>query len=1313
MPVFILFISLFLSVQIYPSFASVEIISEDAGGVTIKYKPELEQIRHIRAKGFDTFLPAIKNARANEGNDGDPFHLVVSENITIPDGSSYTVRQIGLAEYNVLSNVMTPRPSFTDDTRSAREYVLGDDYFEFKEIPDYNIEYAGIAKDKHVLRIEFTAAKFDALSGDILMPKEIMLRIDFAQNNNSKLTKQKNKFNKNALQSSVSKENWVKIKIKKDGVYSVSKSDLSALGVEIPTNKLSTIKLYGAGGKPLPEIFSVVDGEINYSANHPKEQEIILRKKSDGTLENIIFFGAGTRGFEYDEKKSDFKKFNNYYSFDNYYMMTWDGDDGIRAVESEFSGEITEKPSTYTHRILHEDELENPYALGGGRQYFGEAFSNKAYTNMLHELDRFGQIKYKFVVAHKYTENANFSIQENGSSLLSEIMPGLGSGDYSVARRKSMEIVINSNRISNDNRSRLDFEYISPGILPGYLDFFEIHYPRSFTAIENELDFFSDAELSGGVQFSVGGFDTKEKFAFDISERSSPKLLKNYASDKDKIIIKKNIESVSEFFLTASLQSPSGIEKVEIADLINDFAPSDVIVITHKELLPSAKKYIEYRSKNSNLKFKLVTTEEIYNEFASGLPDITAIRNYIAHLMQNLETQPSHVVLWGDGHSDYRNIAIKQNNFVPPYLTLDDITLLEETRSSSYDDYFAMVVGNDLIVDLAVGRIPVENNEEGFWYVEKLDHYENNSSTDGWRVNISLLADDGISTKSNTETIHTRQSEDIANIYLPKDVQTDKIYLVEYPTEYSSSGRRKPEANLDLLKTVREDGALLMNWAGHGNPNQWAHEKLFEKDIMLPKFSNLDKLLFITAATCEFGRFDKSGGKTAAGELLFSKIGGAIALMAATRLVWASSNGDFTQQFYSDLFERKADGSLKTIGETLYKTKQTNYNTNDQKFLLLGDPLLVLNIPEQIVSIDEINNIITKDNEISLQGLTKIEVQGRILKKDSSVNTDFNGKLFLTIYDGDRDYKVTERGATFSFSKYGGLLGKLPTEVKNGIFNVDLTLPKDIAYSDNFGRMFAYAVSDDKQNYARGNFSTFKVSGIDENAVSDGRGPAIDIFVDSRKFLPGDLVSVNPMLIVDLRDPEGINSTGYGIGHRIEAWINNSQESIDLTKGYTLADDGSGSVSEEINGIKDGRNTIIVRVWDIFNNYSIDSTYFYVNSPEDEYWIGAITTYPNPVVESTTIRFRHNLDVIPVDDITGAIGEGIDAVVEIYSSDGALLRTLRETLNTRDNAHSAEVKWDGLDRYGFSVGTGAFAYNITLRDGSGKVVSKVQMVAIK
>ena len=53
------------------------------------------------------------------------------------------------------------------------------------------------------------------------------------------------------------------------------------------------------------------------------------------------------------------------------------------------------------------------------------------------------------------------------------------------------------------------------------------------------------------------------------------------------------------------------------------------IVITNEELFSQAQRLADYHQTNSGLTTRVVRLSEIYNEFGSGSPDITAIRDFI------------------------------------------------------------------------------------------------------------------------------------------------------------------------------------------------------------------------------------------------------------------------------------------------------------------------------------------------------------------------------------------------------------------------------------------------------------------------------------------------------------------------------------------------------------------------------------------------------------------------------------------------------------------------------------------------------------
>jgi hypothetical protein len=202
----------------------------------------------------------------------------------------------------------------------------------------------------------------------------------------------------------------------------------------------------------------------------------------------------------------------------------------------------------------------------------------------------------------------------------------------------------------------------------------------------------------------------------------------------------------------------------------------------------------------------------------------------------------------------------------------------------------------------------------------------------------------------------------------------------------------------------------------------------------------------------------------------------------------------------------------------------------------------------------------------------------------------------------------------------------------------------------------------------------------------------VDLFLENRSFRPGDLVSPDPVLIVDLRDSSGINTSGSGIGHRIEAWVNNSTESIDITERYTSKLDNyrEGSVQYALAGLAPGRNVLRVRAWDSYNNSSMSETYFTVAAAEG-LTIADVFNYPNPFARETEFTFRHNQPT------------SISVAVKIYTVAGRLVHSL-ETVTAGDLF--VRIPWDGRDRDGDEVANGVYLYKVVARTLDGRYTSE-------
>ncbi len=274
----------------------------------------------------------------------------------------------------------------------------------------------------------------------------------------------------------------------------------------------------------------------------------------------------------------------------------------------------------------------------------------------------------------------------------------------------------------------------------------------------------------------------------------------------------------------------------------------------------------------------------------------------------------------------------------------------------------------------------------------------------------------------------------------------------------------------------------------------------------------------------------------------------------------------------------------------------------------------------------------------------------------------------------------------------GGTIFRGENSISNGRFRASFVVPRDVSFADSTarGRMLVY-FSNNAVDGA-GITDKFRIGAPDSVLSSDVQGPKLAIYLDSRSFRPGDMVSEKPTLIVDLTDSSGINTSNSGIGHRIEAWINNSTQSTDVTDAYSSKLDNytEGSVQYQLDALPMGKNTLRVRAWDSFNNSATAETYFDVSS-SDNLTLSDVMNYPNPFVNTTEFTFRQNQSGL------------LNVTVKVYTVAGRLIQTLT---TTSAGESFVRVPWDGRDRDGDILANGVYFYKVLVSTADGRFSSE-------
>ncbi len=1081
---------------------------------------------------------------------------------------------------------------------------------------------------------------------------------------------------------------WYRISVEEEGMYRINRAVLEEAG--IPVNQIDprTIKMYSHGGKKLPE---------SITQDRPEdlvEIAIYVRGEEDGEFnagDYIVFYGTGTTTWEYDPDNQLFHHRYNYYVEENTYFVTYGGEQGRRMQTVPSLDEQNPiRPDHFIASLVYRDPKIN--LLDSGREWIGESFSPgnvSTFPQQLHGFTPQAPTRYRIQVAARAPSQTNFSIEDQGVSLgaipVSGVNLGTITGNY--AARSATTMFTRSGSFPDD-RSALRFQYNAGAQSEGFLEWFEIHYPRSFQAEDDHL-VFTAPDTTGVVEFAVEGFTSSQITAYEVTDYT------------DVNRITENIEGAAIRFQSEEQRgapgryaaaAPNGyrsietIEPIENSNLRGIAEGAEFIIVAHPHLVSEAERLKQHRESftENSLSTIVVDVKSIYNEFSGGLVDPTAIRDFLSHAYESWQVTPRYVLLFGSGSYDYREYLGYRRNYVPTWQTNESFS---QINTYTTDDFFVQFTDGSRRPSLSIGRLNAINEEDARVMVDKIINYETKSDPGAWRNLVTYIADNGLTTRGGNEgNLHTWQSEQLARDFTPAAFEKEKIYAIEYPIENTATGRRQPEVNKEIVRTFNE-GSLIINWTGHGNPRVWAHEWIFVKETTIPQLNNRNRLSFVTAATCDFSRFDDPSEQSV-GELLVSREeGGTIGLLSSSRIVWSSDNAQFNNRFYQNLLNPLNDGTYPRVGDALFATKQVRHGVNDIKFVLLGDPTVRLQIPKYNASVTKINDE-PVDETVMLKALQKVTIDGTINKPDGSLNEDFDGRMFVSVYDSDKVVSVTEWGG-WSFTISGNVIFRGESSINRGRYSSSFVVPKDISHEGREGRIALYFWEDNSDG--RGFSRDIVLGGIDTTVTPDTEGPEITMYLDDRNFRSGDLVSEHPLLLVDLFDESGINISGGGVGHRIEAWHNDG-ESIDLTDYYTGAVDSyqEGSIEYQMDELESGPHHLKMRAWDVYNNSSTAEIFFEVASSE-QLTVQNVYNYPNPFQRETVFTFQHNQNV------------PIDVEIKVYTVAGRLIAELQEYSVTD---RFVRIPWTGYDDDGDRLANGVYFYKVIARTADGEYTSE-------
>lgn len=781
--------------------------------------------------------------------------------------------------------------------------------------------------------------------------------------------------------------------------------------------------------------------------------------------------------------------------------------------------------------------------------------------------------------------------------------------------------------------------------------------------------------------------------------------------------------------LSGSHPAATYVKNIANQDLHADGQADLVIIIpASRTLLKQAQRLKEFHESHDGMRVNIVAADQLYNEFSSGTPDANAYRRYLRMLQDRAATEadmPKYLLLFGDCVWDNRMLTADCKRFDP-----DDFLLVYESENSfsetvcyagdSWMGILAEGAGSDArreLQDVGVGRFPVTTVAEAKIMVDKTINYSKNQNGGAWQNTIMFMGDDG------NDNIHMKDVDSVANSvgrdypnFLIKKVMWDA-----YTRESSATGNTYPEVS-KIIRQQQANGALVMDYGGHGNATLISHESVLGlSDFSESRTSNLP--LWVTAA-CDIMPFD--GVTETIGEsAVLNEKGGAVAFYGTARTVFTSANKYINHAFMKRVLSLQ-DGKPIALGEAHRlaqndvmlgtnryptptredpnKTSPEQDNTeNHLQYSLLGDPALSLNLPTAQVVVDEIDGVAVGSGTMpTVKAGSVIKMKGHVAGVEG-----FNGVVTATVRDTREEItcklnNTSGDGAEEAF-KY---LDRTKTlyhgsdSIRNSSFELTFAVPKDINYADGQGMINLYALNTDKTIRANGSCDQFIVGGSAE-AKNDSVGPSIYCYLNSPSFVDGGNVNSTPYFVAEIKDKDGINAAGSGIGHDLQLVIDG-----DMAKTYTLNNNfsydfgtyTSGSTFYSIPELEEGPHRLQFRAWDIQNNSSTAVLHFnVVKGLRPQLFNIGVTN--NPARTSTTFIISHD-----------RMESNMDVVIELFDAAGRQIWRHAESGASATGNYT--VDWDLSVDGGRPLQTGVYLYRVKVSSEGSSYVSKTKKLIV-
>ena len=996
-----------------------EVISQTENELIVKFVlPEFET--EMISTKLGTFSKIICADASYPVEGGHPLLPFFTEIIGLPIDGDATFQIIEKKQKTIRNLKVYPTEKMVPSESSVRyQLFMEKDIYNSSALYPADIIIKGSKAylgDRYFMGFNVHPFQYKAKDDELILTEELTLRIKIVGNKNRNISQGENYIDKIAdsffLNNSFS-TNWRKEKERSGYIPSRDGDDVNELRIIIAEEGI-----YKISYDYLMEYLAALDFPLEYEMAFDWD-EIDPRNLELSCMGNpvpIHFVGSADGSFDSgdyfefygDRHYGENHYYDDYTSENSYFLKLLDQPGSRMAVENGGLGNINPVqftiPESYQQTVHFEEQNTKDHL---GAQYLHNSddfyrediwFWARIYSPSLEiypfELQYPDQRPTKRFTAQaclfSVTFNEDNYSQINHSAHININSSQIDQHDWNGQTEQMFnnfnDPLSNSYLVHGENNMYVILQGI-PGIenQQVMLDYFDVTYWREYKTDTDEMKFTEPQDEDLGLfQFELDNFSIDQvsvyKLGTSIIENVHVESFLGNGEPPFKISFQDSlINHNTEYFAVTEEMKKQPVKILpnipSNLKLQTNFAKYIVITLTdfiENESLLQFKQTWEEQGKI----VKIVSLQDVFDEFNYGIRSAQAIKDFIQYAYNNWSGSGiTHVLFMGDGITDERDNSPSREFNLIPFRNI----WAEFWGAIASDNWLGCIVGDDLVPDVAIGRISIWNEDQIEDVVNKTIQYiDQPNFEDLWHSHVTLAAGGN----PGEGAVFANQSEIIRSLWIPDNYKVSRVYCNTDGLPNSYAGN-----TTDLISNIN-DGTIYLQFMGHGGGHIWADYNLLNiADIAT--FNN-ENLPFIASLSCYGSAFNTPQSSCIGEELILRPNRGAIGHIGFTG--YGYLNGDLSFSKY--LTEAIFDKQIPTIGEIVNFTKAkffASYHTLGVKVALihggalLGDPMIQLVLPYDKKQVDL--------NKYNL-------VEGDTLVISSSVGSQVSNGKFV-VFDED------------------------------------------------------------------------------------------------------------------------------------------------------------------------------------------------------------------------------------------------------------------------------------------------------------------------